>query len=166
MSNESWKPIKGYECLYEVSTMGRVRRLRKTPNGDIGSLLKPAIDRAGYKRVRLCKEGTVFAVYVHRLVASTFLGERSGEVNHINGDKQDNRLDNLEWCTHQENMQKAADTGLINCTAVAQSSDGVTVAVYPSITDASKKIGGSKSNIAKCCNGQRKTAYGYEWRGC
>lgn len=161
--NKAWMPIKGYEGLYEVSGDGEVRRKRKTNSGDIDSLLSQIVDKYGYRRVRLCKDGKVYAQFVHRLVASAFIGEFDGEINHINGNKGDNRLANLEWCSHKENMIKAADTGLIKCKPVSQLKNGKEIVVFPSLCEASKVTGFNKSNLSRCCLGKTKTAYGFEW---
>ena len=161
--NEIWMPVKGYEQLYDVSSMGNVRRKRKTNSGEIGSLLKTVTDKLGYKRVCLCKDGTAIRHLVHRVVASAFIPGYGRDVNHINGNTSDNRVSNLEWCSHQENMKKAAETGLIKCNPVRQKHKGEEVAVFPSLCEASRLTGFHKSNISKCCQGKRKTANGFEW---
>lgn len=161
--DKKWKPIKGYEGLYEVSNTGEVRRKRQTNSGNIDSLLVLSVDKYGYRRARLCKDGKVNAQFVHRLVASAFIGEFDGEVNHINGNKGDNRLPNLEWCSHKENLMKAAETGLIKCKSVRQTKNGEEITVFPSLCEASRITGFDKSNLARCCHGKTKTAYGFEW---
>ena len=97
MLNIEWKPIKGYEGLYEVSNDGRVRRLRFT-NGN-----------HDFEKVRECKGNTK---RVHRLVANAFRGESNLQIDHIDGNKQNNRLDNLEYVTPKENTNRAWSKGL------------------------------------------------------
>ena len=163
MKDEKWCPVKGYENLYEVSTTGKVRRKRRTNSGDVGSFLQTVKDKAGYERVCLCKDGKSQRCYVHRLVAEAFVVGNGHDVNHINGIKSDNNAENLEWCSHKENMIKATETGLIKCKAVCQIMNGKKLAVFPTLIEASKLTGISKSNISKCCYGKRKTAGGYQW---
>lgn len=160
---ELWIPIKGYETMYEVSNTGKVRRKHKTNAGNAGSILKVITDKVGYQRVCLCKNGKSIRYYVHRLVANAFVNGSGTDVNHINGDKSDNCAINLEWCSHEENMRKAVDIGLIKSKGVYQIKNGEKIATYQSLTEASKETGINKSNISKCCNGDRHTAGGYEW---
>lgn len=109
---EKWKPIAGYEALYEISDHGRVR------NAKTGQLRKTQTHKTGYVYVLLCKRGRdpycEFAI-VHRLVALAFIGAPppNHEVNHKNGIKADNHADNLEWVTHAENVRHAHALGLI-----------------------------------------------------
>lgn len=107
---EIWKAIKGYEGIYEVSTDGRVRSLKR--NNYIMSGLKVT---HGYIAVALSKEGTRSMKLLHRVVAETFIPnpDNKPQVNHINGIKSDNRVSNLEWVTAQENIDHAIKTGLI-----------------------------------------------------
>ena len=102
-----WKTVRGYEGRYEVSDTGEVRSL-------IGNMktLKGAISTKGYRQVALRKEGKTKFKQVHRLVAEAFLGEPNSTVNHINGDKTDNRAKNLEWASHRENIHHALANGL------------------------------------------------------
>lgn len=108
---EQWRPVPGYEHGYEVSDHGNVRSLFRSRR-----LLKPASDRYGYRRVMLYGEDgrTPKGHTVHRLVASAFLENPSGLpwVNHINGQKADNRASNLEWCDRAGNVRHAVQSGL------------------------------------------------------
>lgn len=100
---EIWKDIKGYEGLYQVSNLGRVYSYpRNGTNGGIRTLT----NMNGYLRVPLKKNGTTFNAGVHRLVAEAFISnpENKPTVNHKDGDKLNNRVNNLEWATHKEQL--------------------------------------------------------------
>ena len=119
MSNmeEVWKDIVGYEGLYEISSIGRVKSVdRISPQGHHlpERIRKPYIDKDGYPKVNLCKEGKVIHYPVHRLVAIAFVPnpENKPQVNHIDGNKANNCVANLEWNTDSENMLHAFRTGL------------------------------------------------------
>lgn len=113
--NEIWKDVVGYEGLYQVSNLGRVKsyygkngRLTTEPR-----MLSGKRDKDGYIEVRLCKQGKVAYKRIHRIVASHFLtGDTSLQVNHVDGDKSNNRVDNLEFTTPKENVTHAHKTGL------------------------------------------------------
>lgn len=108
---ELWKDIVGYEGLYQVSNLGRIRSFYKRRN-DV-EFLKFA-DNHGYKTITLHKDGRQKTFRVHRLVAVAFLPNESDkpQINHINGNKSDNRASNLEWCSQSENMLHAYESGL------------------------------------------------------
>jgi hypothetical protein len=117
-----WKPIAGYEDRYEISTKGEVRSIdrvvvdkRRRLQHKKSVPITVNIDRAGYPTVVLKKaNGSRGTQYVHRLLALTFIPKpaNKGIVNHKNGDKLDNSLDNLEWVTRSENSRHAIRTGL------------------------------------------------------
>lgn len=109
---EIWRDIDGYDGLYQVSNLGRVKSFKyKTPR-----ITKGAVGIRGYLYVNLYRGGKCKHAYVHRLVAKAFIpnSDNKPQVNHINGDKSDNRVVNLEWCTPSENVQHAFDAGLIS----------------------------------------------------
>ena len=101
MNKELWLPIKGYEGLYEVSNTGYVRSIRRN-----NKLLKYNSTSYGYKRVGLYKDGKQKFHTIHRLVAEAFIPNDNllPEINHIDGDKQNNHVDNLEYCTAKYNI--------------------------------------------------------------
>lgn len=117
LQNERWRDVAGYEGLYSISNLGRVRRdiggrgLCKT-----GRILKSSINKRPYLRLVLCKNGKQRTIPVHKLVAAAFIGEcpEGMEVNHIKQPKTNNRTENLEYVSHAENMKHAARNGLMN----------------------------------------------------
>ncbi|MFJ5713154.1 NUMOD4 motif-containing HNH endonuclease [Neobacillus sp. NPDC093127] len=113
----TWKDIVGYEGLYQVSNQGDVKGLdRKGVDGrDLkGKVLKPKMNTCGYLQVNLCKNRIKKFLYVHRLVAKAFLNNPNGfsQVNHIDGVKTNNNLENLEWVSPTTNLKHAFSIGL------------------------------------------------------
>lgn len=106
---EQWKPIPGWEGLYEASDQGNIKSFR---NGIERNLTLTSDN--GYLRVGLCRKGFVKHLRVHRLVAESFLPNPENKpcINHKDGNKLNNHISNLEWCTHKENMRHAFKTGL------------------------------------------------------
>lgn len=170
---EVWRDVPGYEGLYQVNAAGQVwsrPRLSagvKRPAYTIcGRLLKPWRNSAGYLCVTLCKDGRKSKWLMHRLVASAFIPnpENHPIVNHINGDKADNRVGNLEWCSDEYNAWHNAHTLKHESTlakrAVVCLDDGK---VYDSAAEAARATGGHNQNIVKCCQGKRSQANGLRW---
>ena len=163
---EIWKDIPGYEGLYQVSNLGRVKSLlyaTRCSQVQREKILKVS-EHNGYLYVTLHKSKKQKTLRVHRLVASAFITNNTGKpcVNHINGNKKDNRLENLEWCTHKENSIHAWETGLQNrvhkknnakSKCVIQYSAGFQfIQTFPSVREASRQTrihSGAISRAAK-----------------
>jgi hypothetical protein len=110
--NEIWKDIIGYEGLYQISNLGKILRWKKKANR--WKSLNMHVERSGYYVLALCTEAKAKSFRLHRLLAIHFLPMIEGKnfINHKNGIKTDNRLENLEWCTNSENVKHAWETGL------------------------------------------------------
>ena len=113
MINEVWKPIEGTDGRYEVSNTGMVRSKGTHVNKGIHEL-KAKTNKYGYKEVTLYLDGKKKSKTIHRLVAITYIPnpENAPQVNHIDGDKTNNDVTNLEWCTSSDNIKHAFRTGL------------------------------------------------------
>ena len=173
MTEEVWRDVKGYEGLYQVSNMGRVKSLgRKDRFGRVikERILEPAVTHNGYLRVGLHVDGKRKMLRVHRLVCEAFHEnpDNKSEVNHVNENKTDNRACNLEWSTRRENINHGSRNERV---AKAQSKpvgqythDGDLVKVWPSVIEAQRQTGFSKGHISLAANGKYKQAYGYIWK--
>lgn len=147
-----WKDVKGFEGLYQISDMAEIRRV------GTNRLLKLHKSKVGYLSIALCKDGKKHYLWVHRLLAQAFIPnpENKPQVNHINGNKSDCRIENLEWVSISENHIHAYKTGLqdgVKCSkhlrkAIRCVESGV---VYESIADAARKIGAFMQNVSKAC---------------
>lgn len=111
--NEIWKDIIGYEGMYQVSNLGRVKSIDRIINNHFykSQIIKSYDNGIGYYKIKLCKNGKIKHFYLHRLVAQAFLEDYSPllEINHINHNKKDNDIRNLELVSHLENMRKAEE---------------------------------------------------------
>lgn len=176
--NEVWANVADTDGVYQVSTYGRVRtvgRIVRSGRGtrfEEGMILNPTLTR-GYPQVTLRRNGWFRAVPVHRLVAETFIPNPDGlpVVDHLNADKTDNRVENLEWATVSENVRRSDAMGLrrFNTAPALDAScksrrrpvimDGVEK--FPSLTEAARSVRTDASNVKSVCDGRRKTAKGH-----
>jgi hypothetical protein len=174
--NEIYKDIKGYEGFYQVSNLGNIKRLEHTKYNLLTKtnsvykehLVKKCINKKGYYQVTLCKNSKIKPINVHRLVAEAFIPNFDNLpcINHIDGNKSNNRVDNLEWCSFKYNVQHAYKNNLmLNCKKVKQYDlNGSYFKEYNSINEANKQTNINQGNISMCILGKRKSAGGYIWR--
>lgn len=122
MQEEIWKDILGYEGIYQISNFGRVKSLERKVKGGMNNIvtrkeriLKKYISINGYNFIRLLKNKKYYNITIHRLVAKYFIDnpDNKPQINHKDGDKLNNNINNLEWVTAKENMRHAWDSGLI-----------------------------------------------------
>lgn len=174
MKKEIWLPLVGYEVYYKVSTCGKIKSLdryiwteRKVRESTYKlkkeALMKPSINRNGYICVTLCGDTKPYKrVLIHRLIAITHIPNPENKpcVNHINGIKTDNRVENLEWCTHSENTQHGFDTGLMYCRTTKSvhlyNLEGDFLKEYISGGECARDIGTVKENVNQAAVSGRK----------
>ena len=163
-----WKDINGFEGKYQISEDVRVRSIGRVVKNKCGTMtvneriLTPWIHTCGYKHVCLCNDGKCQSKKVHRLIAEAFVPPYSGEqVNHIDGDKLNNSIENLEWCTGSENMLHAYHNGLHSgATPVILVELGIQ---FPTIEEAARFVNGKHSGIRRCLTGRNKTHRGFHF---
>ena len=177
---EIWKDIQGYEGLYQVSNLGRIKSLDRIVKNKNGMALKrgKVIQEASlgnYKKVSLWKNNKGKAFLVHRLVAIAFIENPDNlpEVNHKDENGCNNSVDNLEWCTHNYNYNygtrkkrisdKMRGRPIGEQPVLQYTKEGVFVCRYDSALKAAEAIKGDNSAICRCANGKSKTSYGYKW---
>ena len=160
-----WKKCiyEGIETDYSVSTEGEVRK-------DTTNYILSQSSQQDYKFVTLLINGQQKRMRVHRMVAMTFIENPDNKpyVNHINGIRYDNNVENLEWVTQSENIQHAVRTGLMQNgrkkAVIQYNLNGDRMATFESASEAARQTGGSQSKITMCCKRQRETANDYQWR--
>lgn len=175
---EIWKDIEGYEGLYQVSNLGNVKSLdRFVPHKTFGkkfcggTMMGTHMNNAGYVTVNLCKNNRQKSHDVHRLVAKAFVkGYAVGlEVNHIDENKQNNQVCNLEWVTKSENNRHGTkierQAVQIKKPVLQYDLQGRFVKEWNSATDAERSLSGKPTGaISHCIKQKTKTAYGCVWK--
>lgn len=191
MDNEIWKDVVGYEGIYQVSNLGNVKSLDRhykqlNNNGKEcnhfykGRKLKQHLNNAGYLKVQLSYKYKSIPKRVHRLVAEAFIPNPNNYkcVNHIDGNKLNNNVDNLEWCTYSYNTKHAFKNGLRKPTwqnktgklnplsfKVSQYDlNGNFIKEWDCLRDIQRELNVFAISVSRCCRGIQKTAGGYKWR--
>lgn len=170
---EEWRTIEIFKGFYEVSNKGNVRRYSKLIN------LKPGKTKRGYLYVSTCVNGFILNRFIHRLVAITFLSNPNNkpQVNHIDGDKTNNNVLNLEWCTQSENIKHSyliLNRKGVNKDKLGKENksskpikqltlNGDLIKKWDCINDYERETGKRASDISAVLNGRQKTAHGYKW---
>ena len=163
---EIWKDVVGYEGLYQVSNLGNVK----------GKKVKSQhISNRGYLTVLLYKDGVGLRKTVHRIVATAFLDNplNLSDINHIDENRLNNAVDNLEWCDHRYNVKcyrenhrdENTRNGKRKSLRIMQLSlDGELIKVWDNSRTIFLETGMSDWSISQCCRELQKTAYGYKWQ--
>lgn len=163
-----YKAIKGYEGIYEVNELGKIRsvdRMTECKDGSIrkykGKELKPGIHKNGYAMVRLSKNGIYKMMKVHRLVADAFIPNRDNlpEVHHKNHDRKDNRMENLKWVTRAEQMDEHLRAA--KGTKLRVVGNGIDK-IFISAKAVQQELGIADSYALRVAKGIRKQAKGYK----
>ena len=181
MEREIWRDIPNWEGLYQASILGDVRGVLT------GKILAKSVNNNGYDRVCLSRDGNSRKYLVHILVSKTFMPNPDNKpcVDHINGDRRDNRVENLRWCTQKENCnyentrrkmsiahsgEKALMFGKFGfehnrSKSVCQlSMSGLLVGVFGSMAEAERNTGVKWTAISRVCRNKRRSAGGYIWK--
>lgn len=176
---EEWKDIAGYDGLYQVSSFGNVKSLnwRGTKTEKV---MVPKHHNRGYLQIELAKDGKCKTFLIHRLVAQAFIDNPSNfpEVNHKDENKANNNLSNLEWCGRTENVHYSRDLHKDDATTkirrlsvpvkntrriLQMNRDGSSVKLWDNLVSIKHSHKWVESSIKECCEGKRKSAYGYIW---
>jgi len=165
---EIWKDIEGYEGLYQVSNLGRVKSIITN------IIMKPSYCKSNYLKVKLCKNGRQKTIQIHRLVAENFIDNiyNKPQINHIDCNKENNRVDNLEWVTAKENTAHAINNGLFVFFAVQPKKrkviqydkEGNVLNKYNSMKEAATNCKTTYNNIYYACKDFNHTAVGCRWK--
>lgn len=167
---ETWHPIAEFEGRYEVSDLGRVRAIKANSS----KVLAPILDKYGYVKVCLTKDGKQYNRTVHRLVALAFIENPNDkpQINHKDEIKTNNRVDNLEWSTSKENnnhgtRNKRISAHKLNTNGkeiVQLDLEGNIIRRWVSLNEIHRQLGYDITHIIRVCRGRKKTGYGFKWQ--
>lgn len=177
ITREIFKAIEGFEGLYEISNMGRVKSCKRIIKSSKGyrktkeCIISQKDDTNGYLIVNLWKDNKQYHFKVHRLVAKAFIQNPNSfrDVNHLDENKHNNKVSNLEWVSHKDNLNYGTRSFRANNTRSKEigqydKNTGVLLATYENAYIAEKLTNICECNINQCCLYKRKTAGGYKWR--
>ena len=173
---EIWKDIKGYEGIYQVSNQGNIKNIKTN------RILRPGRDKGNYFIISLTKNAKHKTHYIHRLVAIAFIDNINNlkQINHIDGNKENNCVNNLEWITCSNNLKHAYKKGLkgisekqkkfianegrkLSKITLQYNKNGEFIKKWSSVREIERCLGISNEAISHCCTGKTKTAGGYIW---
>ena len=168
---EHWKDVEGFEDLYSISDTGKVLSKRS------GRIRKTSVNNSGHECIRIYKNKKQYNFTIHRLVAMTFIPNPLSlkEINHIDENKLNNNVQNLEWCTRKYNQEYSGNIKkFVNAGAAAvkrirskkvvqYTLDGEFIKEWLSAREAEAALGIARTGIGKCCLGQYKQCGGYLW---
>lgn len=193
MEEEIWKDIPGYEGLYQVSSLGRVRSLDVVKENKMGRyrrfkgrILSLMNTKRGYQRIKLCKNGKIKIYLVHRLVAQAFIPnpEEKPQIDHIDTNPSNNRIDNLRWVTSKENhlnpltrkryseafkgekcywYGKFGNEHNLSKSIYQITKEGILIRKWEGMREAARNTEAKPCNITLCCQGKKRTSGGYRW---
>jgi len=168
---EDWKALPRWEGLYEVSPLGFIRSIPRNGTHRQPHILSKSVDSDGYHVSKLRNGAKVITIKVHRAVALAFIPnpDNKPQVNHDDGNKQNNHYTNLVWATASENIKHAKDMGLqMECPNRKQvqqvDQSGTVIATFPSLRAAEEATGIGWTGISAVLRGKRNHAGGYKWR--
>lgn len=186
---EIWKDIKGYEGLYQISNLGNVKKIKnkkyninkkEVEEKDINKCISIGTHKLGYKYVKLTdKNGIRKNLFLHRIIAEEFIENPNNFniINHKDGDKSNNDINNLEWTTQKDNVNHAWKNGLCEnvrkvCAIngrkkskkiIQKNKNGEVIKVWNSTMDIERELGILHNNITSCCKHYNRTAGGFIW---
>ena len=163
---EIWKDIKNYEGIYQINNFGKIKSAYKKGNNCNNKILKASYTYNGYERIGLSKNNKTKKYLVHRLVAETFIPNPNNyeQVNHKDENKQNNNINNLEWCTRSYNINYGNRNNNLNKEVWQYDLKGNFIKKWKSTMEIQRSLGYKNQSISSACRGKSRTAYNYIWK--